>query len=314
MLTPSGSTSPLKAYPAEESTLIFPHHVPLAFRPTNLQTDTSDQWVEPSALAKPGHHAQSSHQNLDLSSQLPPSSPIHSFSPTPSPSPRRQHEPTRKRVSPKKSNQTLKRQKSDAYNYFRSDPDDEWSTLPVRKKGKVPAQIKPKINGIKTTAAFRLPGSTTIGRVSGMGAMSERRIVTFLPPPLKSGKVAVVVEDADPRMREPDVDEALPRAPKHSRESSSPAATPKRRRLSENAYPTPANSRLTPGDAASSPRAALSPRPTIPASMHRIPSPPTSDPMPEYDADVRAAVIVGGVSERYSRTKLLMHQVRTNFI
>ncbi|KAJ7446458.1 hypothetical protein B0H11DRAFT_1930125 [Mycena galericulata] len=297
----SGSATHLPAPSREAPTNILTHHLLPASSPTNGQISpsvdqctTSDPHSQSSAVRRRPDH--------NLLSQLPPSSPIHSFTPTPSPSPRRKRQSTRKRLSPKKSNQTLKRQKSDAYNFFGSDPDNEWSTLPVRKKAKVPAQIKPKIDGIKTTAAFRLPGPTSKAKISGMGATSERRVVTFLPPPLKSGKVEVAVEDAGPRVGEPGANDAFSKAPKHSHESSSPIATSKRRRLSENPYPSPANSRLTTG-VVSSPTTAsppvLSLRLPIQPSTHRMPSPPTSDPIPEWDADAHATVTVGGVSERY---------------
>ncbi|KAJ7751313.1 hypothetical protein DFH07DRAFT_1061978 [Mycena maculata] len=327
MLTPSGSKSHQNA-PLTAKPNILTHPQPLAFHRTNREADIFfDQYAQPSTFLASVHKSKTKavrrHPDLNTPNQLPPSSPIHSFSPTPSPSPRPKRATPRKHGSPKKSNQSLGRQKGDTYNLFRSDPDDEWSTLPVRKKAKAAAQIKPRINGVRTTAAFRLPGASTKGKVSGISATSERRVVTFLPPPLKSGKVEVLVDDARPAMKEweflqPDVDEAPSRVPKHSREPSSPTATPKRRRLSENPYPSPANSRLTPGAVApvvSSPNAVpassnalSSPLPTVRSSMHRIPSPPTSDPIPEYDVDIHAGVAVGGVSERYPRTKALMRQ------
>ncbi|KAJ7631121.1 hypothetical protein FB45DRAFT_1058991 [Roridomyces roridus] len=224
---------------------------------------------------------------------LPPSSPIQTFSPTPSPSPPKKRVACRKAVSPKK------RKKSDAYNYFQSDPDEEWSTLPARKKAKAVEQKKPKIGGVKTSAAFRLPGMTPKSKVSGMSATSERRVITFLPPPLmQSGKVDVVITDA---------------GSKHSRdESGSPTTTPKRRRLSKNPYPSPPTSRLTPDRseaevASSSPSTLQSPSVFEPP-VHRMPSPPTSDPLPEHDVDV-CSFSIDSVAERYTQTKIMMRQV-----
>ncbi|KAJ6504422.1 hypothetical protein DFH09DRAFT_292924 [Mycena vulgaris] len=318
MLTPSSSTH-LHAFPPNNSAAVFAHSQPLltsTFHPNAEHPEIHSFTFE-------GRRPVRQH-DLNLLHQLPASSPIMSPTATPSPSPRRKRESARKRLSPNKSTRTLKRQTSDAYNYFRSDPDDDWSTLPTRKKSKASDQIKPRINGVRTTAAFRLPGTSTKAKVTGMSAASARRVVTFLPPPLKSGKVEVLVEDARPGVGQEspllDVDGVSPRALKHSRESSPPLATPKRRRLSENPYPSPANSRLTPGDVTTVvddlPGAAPSKfqsSPAIQRPAYRIPSPPTSDPPPEYDMDVPAVVTVGAVSQRYPQTKGLVRQVRFGF-
>ncbi|KAJ7110020.1 hypothetical protein C8R44DRAFT_743345 [Mycena epipterygia] len=320
MLIPSSPSSGPHAFPAESATVLSHHRPPLPFYPNNQPTDiASTQRAESNARSQSGLSQLRDIYDVNLPPQLPPSSPIQSPTATPSPSPRR----ARKRLSPHKSNRTLKRQKRDAYDYLRSDPDDEWTTLPVRKKPKAAERIKPRTNGIRTTAAFRFPGSsTTKAKVIGMSATSQRRVVTFLPPPLKAGKVEVLVEDAGPRREQPlpfDVDGVSSGALKHprgSRESSPSRTTPKRRRLPENPYPSPANSRLTPGNVTNSicdklraaPPDALSSPTAIQLSMHRIPSPPTSDPLPEYDLDVPTVVTVGSVSQKYPRTKDLMRQ------
>ncbi|KAJ7103333.1 hypothetical protein B0H15DRAFT_942803 [Mycena belliarum] len=248
-----------------------------------------------------------------LPTQLPPSSPFTSPAATPGPSPLRK----RSRVSPHKPLRSLQPKKSDAYDFIRPDTDGEWSTLPTGKKFKAAQRSKPKTNGIKTTAPFSLLGTLAKPKVTGISASSERRVVTFLPPPLKAKNLDVLVEDAGESPR-PDVSGAPPwRATKHSRESdSSPAtATPKRRRVAENPYPSPANSRLTPGDATayvdqpymacSSPLSSPAAAATQPWAHHHIPSPPTSDPFPEFHPDVQATVAIDGVLLRYPRTKNL---------
>ncbi|KAJ7161384.1 hypothetical protein C8R43DRAFT_1233633, partial [Mycena crocata] len=252
--------------------------------------------------------------DLNLPPHFPLSSPIQSPIPTPKPSPRRKRELARKHLSTK-PNRTLKRRGNDAYDYVRSDPDDEWSTLPARKKAKIPEQIKVKINGIKTTAAFRLPGASTKGKVSGMSAASERRVVTFLPPPLKVGKVQVGIENVEEsESLRLDVAEASASDLEHCHESSPP--TFKRPRLSDNPYPSPANSRMTSDDGVASAFDVLDvsaldgPSSRLPAqlSRHRIPSPPTSDPLAEYDSDANILVTVSNVSQRYTQTKIMMRK------
>jgi hypothetical protein len=317
MLTPSSSTLRPEALPTAKFATGSARRLPPDFRPTNKSAKVSSNQF--SAMAASAHRPS---QSRDVCRQhnlnLPPSSPIHSPIPTPTPSPPRKNETTRKFLPPKKSNRTLKRQTSDAYDYFRSDPDDEWSTLPARKKVKAVETAKPKINGIKTTAAFRLPGTSAKGKMSGMCANSERRVVTFLPPPLKAGKVDVLVEDVGGRSEDKsDVDEAPPRAPKHSRgnpESSPWKGTPKRRRISENPYPSPTSSRLTPGYVNTTVNADPSHIPSSPSPIqppeYRFPSPPTSDPVPVHDSEIHATVAVDNFSQRYPRTKSLMRQVR----
>ncbi|KAJ7492429.1 hypothetical protein FB451DRAFT_532408 [Mycena latifolia] len=313
MLTPSSSTPHPHTLPAAKPSPALHQLVPPSHPKTPLAGISLCHWDDPSARAPSADaHSQSKdvchHRDLTLHPKLPPSSPILSPNATPSPSTRRKREPARKRISPTTSARAPKRQKSDAYDYLHPDPDDEWSTLPARKKFKAPEQIKPRINGVRTTAPFRLPGTSTKTKVTGISATSERRVVTFLPPPLKAKNVEVLVEDAQPKnsSQSPllDFNGTPPRAPKHSRgssESSPPMATPKRRRVSENPYPSPANSRLTPGNAttidpasAASFNSPSSPAaPIRPSTHHRIPSPPTSDPLPEYDSDVHTMVTVG---------------------
>ncbi|KAJ7619218.1 hypothetical protein DFH06DRAFT_1482997 [Mycena polygramma] len=310
-LTTSPPTAVRTAVSAADNARV-PHVGPID-RPAEASSTQSRS--TPSAYKQPQPRRQ---QVFDL----PPSSPIRSPIPAPSPSPRSRRTTARKPVSPKKASRTLKRQTSDAYDYFRSDPDDNWSTLPTRKKFKAAEPGKAQSKGIKTTALFRLPGTSTKGKITGMSATSERRVVTFLPPPLKAGKVEVLVENVAPRSEEEQVGlrvkEAPARVHKRARGSreSSPSKTPKRRRLAQNPYPSPATSRLSPGentiatDDASN--AAHSNTPSSPSpvrpSAHRFPSPPTSDPMPDHDSEVQATVTVDNVSQRYPLTKSLMRQ------
>ncbi|KAJ7361542.1 hypothetical protein DFH08DRAFT_1074514 [Mycena albidolilacea] len=303
-----------------ESFESVPSFQPFDFRRTSRLAEISPSQCNPSVMTasvyRPSQSRDACRQH-DLN--LPPSSPIPSIpspDPTPSPSPRRKRE-TATKLLPPKSARPLKRQTSDAYDYFRSDPDDEWSTLPSRKKAKAAELAKPRINGIKTSGTFRLPGTATKGKVLGISATSERRVITFLPPPLSTGKVQVLVEDAEPRSEgeaQPDVDVTPARAPKHRLESPGSNGTPKRRRLSGNPYPSPATSRLTPGDVTTpdvTVHSRIPPSPTrVRSSAHRFPSPPTSDPVPvpEHDSQMNATVTMDAVSQRYPQTKSLMRQ------
>ncbi|KAK7064067.1 hypothetical protein R3P38DRAFT_3339462, partial [Favolaschia claudopus] len=270
---------------------------PRTSHPRQLSPDTNQFGVETHRRSKmlrdtpPERH-----------SNLPPSSPIQS----PSPSPPRRSTRIAERP-PHTSHIPIKRTHADAYDCIPPDSDEEWSTLPARKRTKGLELDKPK-HGIKTSGTFRLPGiaSRTKGKLSGMSANSDRRVVTFLPPPLKAGKVEVVVEDAIPRNSgDP------PQHSKHLRESPDPSprnATPKRRRLN-NPYPSPTNSGLAPGDTVEetidAPTLSSSPLP-IRSPRHDFPSPPTSDPIPEHHSN--ATVSVGDVSQKYPQTKSLMRQ------
>ncbi|KAJ7246328.1 hypothetical protein B0H12DRAFT_1325162 [Mycena haematopus] len=306
LITPSSSTS--RSKPLRTT------FEPLDFR---CVAEISSNPYEPGvgvASAYPPSRPRDACSQYDLN--LPPSSPIRSPIPTPRPSPRRKREGASKLLPPKKSHRSPKHQTSNAYDYFSSDPDDEWSTLPARKKLKVAEPARPGVKGIKTSGTFRLPGTAAKAKVSGMSATSARRVITFLPPPLKAGKVEVLVADSNTGTEDEvqlDVDAAAapPRVPKHSRESSPPQETPKRRRTSQNPYPSPADSRLAPGTAAIQvtvhANILSSPSPIRP-SAHRFLSPPTSDPVPDQSLEMHATVAMDGVSQRYPRTKSLMRR------
>ncbi|KAG5650614.1 hypothetical protein H0H81_011641 [Sphagnurus paluster] len=99
------------------------------------------------------------------------------------------HAPQRKRsISPSPSPHPVIRtyappaKKMDAY-AFSADPEEDWSTLPARKKPKT-------MTGVQRTSKFRIPkllgsaGKSTAIVKSGIPATSARRVITFLPPPL----------------------------------------------------------------------------------------------------------------------------------
>ncbi|GLB38929.1 hypothetical protein LshimejAT787_0600910 [Lyophyllum shimeji] len=83
------------------------------------------------------------------------------------------------------------KRKPDAYSFVTSDPDESWSTLTKPKKSKTSCSL-----GIKRSSKFRVPrhglgaspGKTT--RKSGMPATSARRVIVFLPPPLKTSSAS----------------------------------------------------------------------------------------------------------------------------
>ena len=78
------------------------------------------------------------------------------------------------------------------------DPDAEWSTL-ARTKRKMPLAMrvsKPKPSGVGQSGRFRLP---LLGLARGMPAPEvKRRVITYLPPPMASKKLADDV-DGGPR-------------------------------------------------------------------------------------------------------------------
>ncbi|KAJ7225280.1 hypothetical protein GGX14DRAFT_638038 [Mycena pura] len=251
---------------------------------------------------------------------LPPSSPMAMYSATSTPSPLPRHKHANSRITTT-SHRPLKRRKSkDAYNFLRSDPDDEWTTLQARKKGKAAKVGGAKTKGIRTTKAFRMPMLAMPGKTkgnlktSGMSATSATRVITFLPPPLGVGKVEVQVEELGPATLDAQTPSSTLKRPRGSPGSSPVAKTPKRRRVSENPYPSPANSRLTPGDSvvvtSASSNSASSPSPVrLAARPNCIPSPPTSDPVPECPGgDVQLSVAVERILQGYPKTKVLMRQ------
>ncbi|KAF8638982.1 hypothetical protein AX17_001814 [Amanita inopinata Kibby_2008] len=62
------------------------------------------------------------------------------------------------------------------------DSDEEWSTLPQKKA----RMSKPSVvKSIRTTGQFRIPGVTLPTKRTGMSANSDKRVIKFLPPPLK---------------------------------------------------------------------------------------------------------------------------------
>ncbi|KAK2464703.1 hypothetical protein APHAL10511_003279 [Amanita phalloides] len=67
----------------------------------------------------------------------------------------------------------------------RRDSDEGWTTLPQRKKGKTSVT-----KGVRSTGSFRLPGVTWNSRKLGMSPTSDRRVFTFLPPPLQNAPTA----------------------------------------------------------------------------------------------------------------------------
>ncbi|KAG6908826.1 hypothetical protein DXG01_003179 [Tephrocybe rancida] len=98
-------------------------------------------------------------------------------------------EPVRVKVRP--------RPREDAYAFLTPDTDESWSTLPPKKKAKT--------GGAKTTirtGKFRLPrlnrstNASAAVQKSGMEATSARRVITFLPPPLKSAAAQVTNKQA----------------------------------------------------------------------------------------------------------------------
>ncbi|KAJ7070848.1 hypothetical protein C8F01DRAFT_399980 [Mycena amicta] len=220
---------------------------------------------------------------------FPPSSPFDSPIPSPDPSPPR----ARKAPPPKLPPRPVKRQRSnDAYDYLRPDPDQQWSTLPNRKK--VPETRKP---GIQTTKAFRMPLVAPMkGKPTGMSATSAERVITFLPPPKESGKVEVIVEDIVSPSSDHDRETR-----KRARASSTSSVTPKRRRVDAVSPIATTSSTLSSG---SSP-APFSPR----TSRRHLNSSPDSDPISEFP-EPSQSVKVELVSRRYALVQANMKRRR----
>ncbi|KAF8997778.1 hypothetical protein BDQ17DRAFT_1362998 [Cyathus striatus] len=85
------------------------------------------------------------------------------------------------------------KRKRDAYSFSVDDPDEEWSTLPP-KKGRKSTSKATFRTGVKTTKPFRIPGLLGDGQRTGMSATSDRRVITFLPPPLARADAATSKE------------------------------------------------------------------------------------------------------------------------
>ncbi|KAF8997782.1 hypothetical protein BDQ17DRAFT_1363004 [Cyathus striatus] len=84
------------------------------------------------------------------------------------------------------------KRKRDAYSFV-DDSDEEWSTLPP-KKGRKSTSKAALGAGVKTTKPFRIPGLLGDGQRTGMSATSDRRVITFLPPPLARADAAMSKE------------------------------------------------------------------------------------------------------------------------
>ncbi|KAH6910594.1 hypothetical protein BKA70DRAFT_1270845, partial [Coprinopsis sp. MPI-PUGE-AT-0042] len=98
--------------------------------------------------------------------------------------------PTRTTLPPAKRPRAL-----NAYAFGSSDPDEEWSTLRPPKKAKTDS-------GVKSTGFFQIPGlvpsiSPEKTRKSGVAADSDRRVITFLPPPAKKPAPGPPLEDSN---------------------------------------------------------------------------------------------------------------------
>ncbi|PFH49365.1 hypothetical protein AMATHDRAFT_4954 [Amanita thiersii Skay4041] len=91
---------------------------------------------------------------------------------------------------PKVVSPPLGKRKPPAYQSV--DSDQDWSTFPRKK-------VKARPRGVaKITRPFRLPGISMPGEKTGMSATSERRVITFLPPPLQLDQVSNLSKDHTP--------------------------------------------------------------------------------------------------------------------
>ncbi|KAF6751146.1 hypothetical protein DFP72DRAFT_1071687 [Ephemerocybe angulata] len=148
---------------------------------------------------------------------------------------------------------TLKKRKKvlDAYAFGAPDEDEEWSTLPSKKK----AKTCPDRSSV-STASFFIPGlvgpALPGAKKSGMSATSERRVITFLPPPLHppadseaTKEIQQVCSPADNGSPEPPLSGPWPRESGPNRRSS--PTRPIERPYPHNPLPSPPTSddRLT---------------------------------------------------------------------
>ncbi|KZT20861.1 hypothetical protein NEOLEDRAFT_816718 [Neolentinus lepideus HHB14362 ss-1] len=73
-----------------------------------------------------------------------------------------------------------------AYTHPSLDEEEEWSTLPPKKKPNIDS--RPKKSGFKQSGKFKLPLSLTGQRQVADTNESKRRVVTYLPPPISESK------------------------------------------------------------------------------------------------------------------------------
>ncbi|KAJ6621164.1 hypothetical protein B0H10DRAFT_1019507 [Mycena sp. CBHHK59/15] len=136
---PLASSNSLLAHRPRGQTNLFPivYHksVPVEFPSSHSIKSSVKLPPNHSNVLSPTSNLVYRQHDLSVPSELPPFSPIQSpiHSPTP---PLQKNRPATQRTFPRNPTRPLKRQNSDTYNDLRSDPDDEWSTLPVRKKVK----------------------------------------------------------------------------------------------------------------------------------------------------------------------------------
>ena len=319
---------------------------------TNSKQTTIMEGFKTQALKKPRINALQSHvptsnpisPNSNLAVNKPPAGLIPSASLISSPSPKKpSNHLEKKRILPDDSSSGFMQVKSypkrDAYQYSTEDLDEEWTTLPSKKK----KQRKPKFfptffchyseflvniffrTGNPTfTKSFHIPGlrlpTTTRMKTETIATTSTApKMTMYLPPPLKF------------------VDVKRPTSNKNSGHSNgnelSMKETEDRKRGSPSSDSSPTNYFYTdayPSPSRSSSKLSLSfpqakrdrnctpprSRPgvrVVPMVSYRPPSPPTSDlPIPS-DADIHVEVDQEGIQLRYPEMKRLSRKVLCSY-
>lgn len=184
---------------------------------------------------------------------------------------------------------TKKRPRKNAYDVSVADRDEEWSTLPSRKKS------KPSLTTtFKSTKPFRLPGLLMSDKSSiksiGMSATSKLRTITYLPPPLPNAGRTETTQECNG--------------------SSTPTRRSRKlksRSLPSDAYPSPSRTMSSPlSRNISSPRRKMA---DDDDDVYHPLSPPTSDlPVPEDEMDFRLNMNSGDIRRRYPGIRAFINE------
>ena len=209
--------------------------------------------------------------------------------------------------------------KRDAYQLSTEDPDEEWTTLPSKKRKRkhkfFPIFVIFRLVCVDIIFSTVLPGDPTCTksfpipgfpfpptmRAESITAPAARRMKIYLPPPLNSVDVRCSTTEKNKKETE-------------GREHVSP---PSPTNFDADPYPSPSTSgsKLSPVSISQAKRASnyTPPRSRFGVQAYRSPSPPTSDlPIPS-DADIHVKVDHEGIELRYPETKRLSRKVLCSY-
>ena len=222
----------------------------------------------------------------------------------------------------------VKSPKRDAYQYSTKDLDEEWTTLPSKKKRRKPkfflaffshipfcVNILLRTENPTFTKPFHIPGLRRLlvpptMKAETITTSAVPKVKVYLPPPLNF----VDVKHPSSKKNSGYLSEEVTENRKHASPSSSPT------NFYTDAYPSPgpSSSKLPPSFIPQAKRARnYTPPDSRPGvgvvTSYRPPSPPTSDlPIPS-DGDIQVEVDHEGIQLRYAKTKRLSRKVLCSY-